>query len=78
MSNLTSFLSHVSVSPRAVAAFQKDPANFVKNAGLSASAKQAVLSKDPAKIRDAILNEKGITPGAAAAGDIEVVLVIVI
>lgn len=77
-SNLSTFLNHVALSPRALSTFERDPAAAVNQAGLSASAKAAVLSKDPGKIRDEILAERGIQPGAAAAADTEVVLVIVI
>jgi hypothetical protein len=76
--NLSTFLAGVSTSPKALRAFEADAQAAVTHAGLSGAAKAAVLSKDPGKIRDAILSERGIQPGVAAAGDIEVVLVVVI
>ena len=68
------------MDPKTSVAFNRDAASTVNATSLSPVAKNALLTRDPAAIRDAMLREKGITPGAASAasGDIEVVLVIVI
>jgi len=76
--SLSTYLAHVAVSSRAQNAFIDDPAKAIQHAGLNEASRAAVLSKDPGAIRDAILAEKGIQPGVAAAGDIEVVIVVVI
>lgn len=87
-SPLLSFLTNVAMDPKASKAFQRDSAGALNAAGLSATDKAAITSKDPVAIRNAVLKEKGIAAGAigvtaghggaAAAGDTEVVLVIVI
>ena len=51
---LGQFLRNLSEDPATKAAFKKDPAGTMTAAGLSDEDKQAVLSRDPAKIRAAL------------------------
>lgn len=79
--SLTHFLTNVAMDPKTSRAYHHDPAAAINQYGLTATEKAALLSKNPATIRDAILAEKGIGAhgaGVAAAGDTEVVLVIVV
>lgn len=75
---MSRFLTQLATDATAHDAFQKSSPDALKNAGITGGARDAILSKNPAMIRDALLKEKGVTPGVAAAGDTEIVLVIVI
>lgn len=77
-SRLSSFLAQVAVSPKTQEELLRDPHEAVRNVGLSAESRKAILAGRPKAIRNAILAEKGIEKGVNAAGDTEVVLVVVI
>ncbi|QLP98083.1 MAG: hypothetical protein HZY79_12890 [Rhodoblastus sp.] len=75
---MSRFLTNLAVDATAHDAFQKNASDALKAAGITGVSRDAILSKNPATIRDALLKEKGVTPGVAAAGDTEIVLVVVI
>ncbi len=76
---LSNFLLDLSRNPGKLKQFQQDPQAAARKAGLSESAVQAILTKDSATIQKAVRAEKPSDTGpAATAGDIEVVIVVVI
>jgi hypothetical protein len=76
---LSTFLTRVATDPKVSISYHKDPMTTINSSPLSQAARAAILTKDPVKIRAEIEKEKGVTAGGLnAAGDTEVVLVIVI
>ena len=75
--NLSGFLLNLSRDPQALANFQADPQAVGRAAGLANNHLQALAAKDPAAIQKAIIAERQ-QGGIAAAGDTEIVIVVVI
>jgi hypothetical protein len=69
------YLTSLATDPAKLAAFKADPQAALKAAKLSPAATAAILSKDPAKIRNAI---GGGQPGGAVAADSDIVVVVII
>jgi hypothetical protein len=76
--SLSNFLLDLSRNPDKLRQFQQNPQAAAQQAGLSESAVQAILTKNSGAIQKAVRAEKPSGTPAVTAGDIEVVIVVVI
>ena len=76
---LSDFMLNLSRDPQALANFQADPQAAAQTAGLSRNAVQALTSRDPALIQQAVLADGLTLPaGRAASDDVNVTIVVVV
>jgi hypothetical protein len=63
-SNLAGFLQDVANDPAKLGQFRQAPDATMNAAGLTPDQQAVLKSKDPQKIRQAVITELGITPAA--------------
>lgn len=84
LDDLSRLLVQLAINPDARREFERNPAGAAALAGLTGNAREAVVSRDPAVIQKAVLNQRGVDidgvrahlDSAAAESDVVVVIVI--